>query len=376
MTLLLNHTDSPYIRAIGFLYLRFVGDPKCLYKWIEPYLYDDEPIQAKASSAKQFGSSETMGEYIRRLFTDKNYYGTILPRLPIHMEREIQVKLLQAEKVEERAKKHATNPRTMSCFQKLGAKVMALYGDEENPVQWYQAVVDRVITTNPETMQQLRHPKFVVTFPEYGNTETVTLGEMEMIGVSLNLLSDQPQRGGCDERLHELASFKEKGQDDHFGTGRREHAVGYGDRGYGQRNHNSRGRGYRDHESDNQKWDHREDALQRDNSRPSSTAASLTTEAELYEEVRRRERDTVASSSRNAIARRPPTTKASLSLGSREAASRRMHSTDAPLQTTRKEPESPLSGNLSAGATPVKKRTSEEMAMIEAKKRKLMAKYC
>ena len=101
MTLLLTHTDSPYIRAIGFLYLRFVCDPKVVYQWIEPYLYDDEPIEARASSAKQQRcASETMGEFVRRIFTDKNYGGTILPRLPIDIERDIQVKLLLAEKIE------------------------------------------------------------------------------------------------------------------------------------------------------------------------------------------------------------------------------------------------------------------------------------
>lgn len=56
---------------------------------------------------------------------------------------------------------------------------MALYGDEENPVQWYRAVVDRVITKDDVTGEHFKFPKFVVTFPEYGNTETVSLGELD-----------------------------------------------------------------------------------------------------------------------------------------------------------------------------------------------------
>ncbi|XP_047982734.1 pre-mRNA splicing factor SR-like 1 isoform X3 [Salvia hispanica] len=39
---LLTHPDSPYIRAIGFLYLRYVADPKTLWGWCEPYVKDDE----------------------------------------------------------------------------------------------------------------------------------------------------------------------------------------------------------------------------------------------------------------------------------------------------------------------------------------------
>ena len=61
---LLNHTDSPYIRAIGFLYLRYgvvvvvvcvclmadgvsgryVCPPTKIYDWFEPYFSDEEDI--------------------------------------------------------------------------------------------------------------------------------------------------------------------------------------------------------------------------------------------------------------------------------------------------------------------------------------------
>ena len=39
---LLNHGDSPYIRAIGFLYLRYVCPHKKLITHLEPYFADDE----------------------------------------------------------------------------------------------------------------------------------------------------------------------------------------------------------------------------------------------------------------------------------------------------------------------------------------------
>ncbi|XP_051180650.1 pre-mRNA splicing factor SR-like 1 isoform X5 [Lolium perenne] len=59
---LLKHPDSPYIRAIGFLYLRYVADPKILWTWYEPYLKDDEEFSPGSN-----GRMTTMGVYVRDL---------------------------------------------------------------------------------------------------------------------------------------------------------------------------------------------------------------------------------------------------------------------------------------------------------------------
>lgn len=177
LDLTLSHADSPYIRAIGFLYLRYVGVPEDVWRWIEPYLYDQEELEVEAGHrAKPI----TMGAFVRRLFADREYYGTTLPRYPLAVERELQAKLLAADKVAERAERHFKDQSRMRYFQTLGSQVMALYGDDENPVTWYKAIVDRVLEEDPTTGAPLKHPKFVVTFPEYGNTETVHLGEMDV----------------------------------------------------------------------------------------------------------------------------------------------------------------------------------------------------
>ncbi|XP_019548395.3 pre-mRNA-splicing factor 38B isoform X2 [Aedes albopictus] len=49
---LLTHTDSPYIRALGFMYLRFTQPPTDLYDWYEPYLLDEEEIDVKAGGGQ------------------------------------------------------------------------------------------------------------------------------------------------------------------------------------------------------------------------------------------------------------------------------------------------------------------------------------
>lgn len=39
---LINHCDSPYIRALGFMYIRYTLPPKDLLEWFEDYLEDEE----------------------------------------------------------------------------------------------------------------------------------------------------------------------------------------------------------------------------------------------------------------------------------------------------------------------------------------------
>lgn len=39
---LITHCDSPYIRALGFMYIRYVFPPANLLDWYEPYLDDEE----------------------------------------------------------------------------------------------------------------------------------------------------------------------------------------------------------------------------------------------------------------------------------------------------------------------------------------------
>uniref|UniRef100_A0A182HYC4 Pre-mRNA-splicing factor 38 n=1 Tax=Anopheles arabiensis TaxID=7173 RepID=A0A182HYC4_ANOAR len=49
---LLSHGDSPYIRALGFMYLRYTQPPSDLFEWYEPYLLDEEEIDVKAGGGQ------------------------------------------------------------------------------------------------------------------------------------------------------------------------------------------------------------------------------------------------------------------------------------------------------------------------------------
>uniref|UniRef100_A0A061RVA8 Pre-mRNA-splicing factor 38 n=1 Tax=Tetraselmis sp. GSL018 TaxID=582737 RepID=A0A061RVA8_9CHLO len=58
----LSHPDSPYIRAVGFLLLRYICNPKEIWSWVSSYV--DDPEEFKPSP---YGASITMGAFLRDL---------------------------------------------------------------------------------------------------------------------------------------------------------------------------------------------------------------------------------------------------------------------------------------------------------------------
>jgi len=92
---MLDHTDSPYIRCMGLLYLRIaMADGfKELWSWFEPYLNDKEEFTIDGTAQ----TKTTFGEYARRLLTDQDYFGDRLPRVPVLMMRQIEANLSGAK---------------------------------------------------------------------------------------------------------------------------------------------------------------------------------------------------------------------------------------------------------------------------------------
>lgn len=403
MTLMLNHVDSPYIRCTGFLYLRYASDPSGIWSWFEPFLYDDEPVQVAANSSKP---EITIGSYVRSLLTDMNYHGTLLPRLPVAVERDVKVKLLQAEQIEDRAKSHANDNQKMLHFLKVGNRVRALYGDEENPTAWYDAVVDRVLSRDEETGADLMRPKFLVTFPEYGNTEWVTLGEIDMPS------SDSMR----DSRTLEMHQNDFRGHDRDWERGRDSESTGRRAFDHDIRRGYSRGacatgedrpvrrtcydekRGYRDSEDGHRyskrgvhgeegRWERdrcHEKAIHplsrsRGHDRHDSTSpqppAQPSNEHFLMEEVLRREREKSAAKGK-AYASRPPTFKNSLSAKQNERGQKRARSPEHCRPRSNKQSRAKdSSAKPSTSVAAPQEKTAEERAALEEKKRKLIARY-
>ena len=51
---------------IGFLYLRYVGDPKHLWQWLQDYIEDEEEFAPSPQ-----GKTTTMGAFVRDLLLDQ-----------------------------------------------------------------------------------------------------------------------------------------------------------------------------------------------------------------------------------------------------------------------------------------------------------------
>ncbi|XP_023349552.1 pre-mRNA-splicing factor 38B [Eurytemora carolleeae] len=86
---LLNHCDSPYIRALGFMYLRFTLPPAEMWHWFEPYIDDQEEIDIKAGGGKPM----TMGEFCRMILTRLEWFETRFPRIAVTAEKQIRAAL-------------------------------------------------------------------------------------------------------------------------------------------------------------------------------------------------------------------------------------------------------------------------------------------
>lgn len=81
---MMEHVDSPYIRCIGFLYARYVLDPRTMWKLLERYLFDEEEFAPGSD-----GKTTTMGKYVRDLLLARRYFDTLLPRIPLPVEKEM-----------------------------------------------------------------------------------------------------------------------------------------------------------------------------------------------------------------------------------------------------------------------------------------------
>jgi len=162
---ILKHVDSPYIRAVGFLFARYCAPTDLMWKLMKDFVYDEEEFTAN-------GTNITIGAFVRSLVEDIEFYGTILPRIPVMQQRHMKAKMLQEGENYERMKVN------LDICQKefyRGATVRGLYEDDENPLKWYECVIDEVV----EPKEEWETHEYWVTFTQYGNQEKLKLGEME-----------------------------------------------------------------------------------------------------------------------------------------------------------------------------------------------------
>ena len=85
---LLTHTDSPYIRAVGFLYLRYAANPRSLWGWCERYVEDPEEFAPSPG-----GRTVTIGAFVLDLLLSHFYFETLFPRMPKPVADEVEARL-------------------------------------------------------------------------------------------------------------------------------------------------------------------------------------------------------------------------------------------------------------------------------------------
>lgn len=86
---LITHSDSPYIRGLGFMYIRYTQDPKELWDWFEPYLDDEEEVDVKAGG----GHKMIIGQMVRQWLVKLEWYSTLFPRIPVPVQKMIMEKM-------------------------------------------------------------------------------------------------------------------------------------------------------------------------------------------------------------------------------------------------------------------------------------------
>ncbi|XP_045506811.1 pre-mRNA-splicing factor 38B isoform X2 [Colias croceus] len=88
---LLQHTDSPYIRALGFMYVRYTQPPADLFDWYVHYLDDDEEVDPRAGG----GGNTTIGALVRQMLIKLDWFSTLFPRIPVPIQKQIEQKLAE-----------------------------------------------------------------------------------------------------------------------------------------------------------------------------------------------------------------------------------------------------------------------------------------
>jgi len=107
---LLNHTDSPYIRGLGIMYIRYTQAPQDLWDWFVDYLDDEEEIDVKAGG----GCLMTIGTMVKTVLTKLEWFSTLFPRIPVPIQKQIDRNLQMHEQSYNNASQEGASGRTGS----------------------------------------------------------------------------------------------------------------------------------------------------------------------------------------------------------------------------------------------------------------------
>ncbi|XP_034945276.1 pre-mRNA-splicing factor 38B isoform X2 [Chelonus insularis] len=107
---LINHPDSPYIRALGFMYIRYTQPPADLFSWYDEYLEDDEELDVKAGG----GQIMKMGDILKQFLTKLEWFSTLFPRIPVPIQKDLEHRLSQRFPQQSASARNAKPPITLN----------------------------------------------------------------------------------------------------------------------------------------------------------------------------------------------------------------------------------------------------------------------
>lgn len=164
---LLNHSNV-YVKITGIIYLRYMAEPKYLWEYLLPFLNDKTEFYPQVNHKKII----TVENYVISLFKNDNHYGTRLPRIPVNIEREIQLKLIYHSNKKER---ELTNMKLKNDI-KIGSKVIYF---TESKNDYETGIITEII--NPVFDKETSNSKFTIKLDTGAIANDCDLGDFELV---------------------------------------------------------------------------------------------------------------------------------------------------------------------------------------------------
>lgn len=187
MNFMLRH-KSPYVRAIGLLYLRCIGEQSQLMEWTQTYLEDETEFKPGSDPNSR---PRSIASWWLDTVRDSKYGGTLIPRCPVPVVRAFERKALEIEIKKERAEK-------LRKYITVNMKCRCKWSDG--------IVYDAVV------LQILDNGRFYVCYTEYGNEEEISITDFEPQSV-LNMKDMNKERSGSagrKDRDHSRSRSRER----------------------------------------------------------------------------------------------------------------------------------------------------------------------
>ncbi|KAJ9059128.1 hypothetical protein DSO57_1005631 [Entomophthora muscae] len=162
---LLDHKDSPYIRAIGFLYLRYVCKPEQLWEWFEPYLEDDEEFTlTKGPRAPVV----TIGKFCMLLLEEQKFLGTMLPRIPVPIAKEIEKSLSEYRvSIQGESSRRSPTPERFSRHRSTRSPERSRYNSRSYRDDYYESSRDERRRSRSRSRSRSRYGSEAYRYSRY-----------------------------------------------------------------------------------------------------------------------------------------------------------------------------------------------------------------